>query len=77
MKLLREKMAKEGLAAARTDIGIEVMRQKQLESGQVGFFTCRKCKSKRTTYYQMQTRGADEPMTNFVSCMDCSYNFKC
>ena len=32
-------------------------------------FTCRKCRSKKCTYYQMQTRSADEPMTIFVSCV--------
>ena len=40
-------------------------------------FTCRKCKSKNCTYYQLQTRSADEPMTTFVSCIDCSARWKC
>jgi hypothetical protein len=26
-------------------------------------FTCSKCKTRRTTFYQKQTRSADEPMT--------------
>lgn len=34
-------------------------------------FTCKKCKSKRTTYYELQTRSADEPATIFVTCLDC------
>jgi len=44
---------------------------------QEGFFTCAKCKSKKTTYYQLQTRSADEPMTTFVSCLNCGKNWKC
>ena len=40
-------------------------------------FKCRKCKSTRTTYYQMQTRSADEPMTTFVTCIDCGQRWKC
>jgi transcription elongation factor S-II len=40
-------------------------------------FTCRKCKSNKCTYYQMQTRSADEPMTSFVSCIDCGARWKC
>jgi len=40
-------------------------------------FTCRKCFSKKCTYYQMQTRSADEPMTTFVSCIDCGKRWKC
>jgi transcription elongation factor S-II len=40
-------------------------------------FTCKKCKGKQCTYYQLQTRSADEPMTTFVSCILCSARWKC
>ena len=40
-------------------------------------FTCNKCKQKKCTYYQMQTRSADEPMTTFVSCLNCGARWKC
>ena len=40
-------------------------------------FTCRKCKKNECTYYQMQTRSADEPMTTFVSCINCGNRWKC
>tara|TARA_Y100000591_G_C21682394_1_gene618764 strand:- start:20 stop:529 length:510 start_codon:yes stop_codon:yes gene_type:complete len=40
-------------------------------------FTCRKCKSKKCSYYQLQTRSADEPMTTFVTCIDCGNRWKC
>ena len=40
-------------------------------------FTCRKCKGNKCTYYQMQTRSADEPMTTFVTCIDCGTRWKC
>ena len=39
-------------------------------------FTCKRCKSKRCTYYELQTRSADEPSTIFVSCLDCGKQFK-
>ena len=39
-------------------------------------FTCRKCKSKKCTFYQQQIRSADEPMTTFVTCLDCGNRFK-
>ena len=39
-------------------------------------FTCGKCKEKRCTVAQMQTRSADEPMTVFVTCMECGHTFK-
>ena len=40
-------------------------------------FTCRKCKSKKCTYYAMQTRSCDEPMTIFVTCLSCGCRWKC
>ena len=40
-------------------------------------FTCRKCKQNQCTYYQMQTRSADEPMTTFVTCIPCGNRWKC
>jgi transcription elongation factor S-II len=40
-------------------------------------FKCRKCQSNKCTYYQMQTRSADEPMTTFVTCIDCGNRWKC
>lgn len=39
-------------------------------------FTCGKCKSKKCTYYTMQTRSADEPETIFITCLDCGKNWK-
>jgi transcription elongation factor S-II len=40
-------------------------------------FTCYKCKSKKCTYYQLQTRSADESMTTYVTCLDCGNRWKC
>lgn len=40
-------------------------------------FTCRKCKGNQCTYYQMQTRSADEPMTTYVTCLLCYTRWKC
>ena len=40
-------------------------------------FKCWKCKSKKCTYYQLQTRSGDEPMTTFVNCLDCGNRWKC
>ena len=40
-------------------------------------FKCYKCKKRKCTYYQLQTRSADEPMTTFVSCLVCGNRWKC
>lgn len=40
-------------------------------------FKCYKCAKRQCTYYQMQTRSADEAMTTFVTCLNCGNNWKC
>jgi transcription elongation factor S-II len=40
-------------------------------------FKCRKCNERECSYYQLQTRSADEPMTTFVTCLNCGNNWKC
>ena len=39
-------------------------------------FKCYKCKKRICTYYQLQTRSADEPMTTFVTCLSCGNRWK-
>lgn len=39
-------------------------------------FRCGKCKERKCTYFQMQTRGADEPLTTFVHCVNCNNRWK-
>jgi len=41
-----------------------------------GLFKCGKCRGYKTTFYQMQTRSADEPMTVFVTCHVCDRRWK-
>jgi DNA-directed RNA polymerase subunit M/transcription elongation factor TFIIS len=39
-------------------------------------FRCGKCKLNNCTYFQMQTRSADEPMTTFITCLNCNNRWK-
>jgi transcription elongation factor S-II len=39
-------------------------------------YTCGKCKKNRCSYYELQTRSADEPMTTFISCLNCGHRWK-
>ncbi|PWZ21523.1 Transcription elongation factor TFIIS [Zea mays] len=39
-------------------------------------FKCARCGQRKTTYYQLQTRSADEPMTTFVTCVNCNNHWK-
>jgi transcription elongation factor S-II len=39
-------------------------------------FTCSRCQSKNCTYYEMQTRSADEPATIFITCLNCDKHWR-
>ena len=62
--LIKEKMKKEKL---RYELKPEAMTD---------MFKCRRCGSRSCTYYEMQTRSADEPMTQFITCLDCNNHWK-
>ena len=41
------------------------------------FLWCSRCKKQaKCDYYQLQTRSADEPMTTFVTCLECDRKWK-
>ena len=62
-------------------IDAKIKRDKNLTSVNLSAatdeFKCYRCKKKKCTYYQMQTRSADEPMTTFVTCLICGNRWKC
>lgn len=39
-------------------------------------FKCVRCKSRECTYYELQTRSADESMTTFIRCLNCGNRWK-
>ena len=67
MKQLRQEIAKEGIREA------QVAKNQGTETN---LFKCGKCGKRKTTYTQLQTRSADEPMTTFVLCLDCGNRWK-
>ncbi|KAI3470974.1 hypothetical protein Pfo_027637 [Paulownia fortunei] len=72
------------MASDARQVQNEKLKQKSLFNSERGGtpqastdqFTCGRCKKKETTYYQMQTRSADEPMTTFVTCVNCNNRWK-
>merc|ERR1711862_937285 len=67
----RKKQRKYAMEEIRTDWAL-----KNGETRVTGMFTCGKCKGSKTTYFQMQTRSSDEPMTTFVTCTICNNRWK-
>lgn len=39
-------------------------------------FLCTRCWKRECTYYEMQTRSADEPMTIFITCVNCGKHWR-
>ncbi|KAM3866253.1 transcription elongation factor A protein 1 [Diretmus argenteus] len=78
-KMTAEEMASDELKEMRKNLTKEAVRDHQMATTggtQTDLFTCGKCKGKRCTYTQVQTRSADEPMTTFVFCNDCGNRWK-
>ena len=69
----------------RPDKWTEMIRQKSIRDkakfenrmeATTDVFKCRKCFSKKCTYYALQLRSSDEPMTLFITCIDCGSRWK-
>lgn len=39
-------------------------------------FKCRRCHKRECTYYELQTRSGDEPMTIFITCLNCGKEWR-
>lgn len=52
------------------------MAAEELGENYEGLQQCKACRGMKTTYFQMQTRSADEPMTCFWNCVDCGNRWK-
>lgn len=48
----------------------------QQATAMTDIYTCGKCKKNRCSYYELQTRSADEPMTMFITCLHCGHRWK-
>jgi transcription elongation factor S-II len=46
------------------------------QQAETDMFQCSRCKQRKCTYRQAQTRSADEPMTTFVTCTVCNNRWK-
>ncbi len=39
-------------------------------------YKCHRCGKRECTYYELQTRSADEPMTIFITCLNCGKRWR-
>tara|TARA_B110000208_G_scaffold63006_1_gene81783 strand:- start:3380 stop:3928 length:549 start_codon:yes stop_codon:yes gene_type:complete len=61
--LKKKHMEDKCIYETRTDMGTDL-------------FQCGRCHTKNCSFYQLQTRSADEPMTTFVTCLNCGKRWK-
>ena len=57
----------------------QLREQAQLEGNKAmatDMFKCGRCNKRETTFYELQTRSADEPMTKFISCVNCGNRWR-
>lgn len=54
----------------------ELKEYKKNNMAATNLYKCYKCGESKCQVMQMQTRSADEPMTNFVTCLVCHNTFK-
>jgi len=64
-KVIEEKIA-------RDQLNQEVL----MEATATEEYLCRRCNKRKCTYYELQTRSADEPMTTFVHCLNCGNHWR-
>ena len=81
-------MSNTEMASEELQLRIKQIEEKSLEKCLTGRWTsaeekattdqfrCGKCGQRKTTYHQMQTRSADEPMTTYVTCVNCNNHWK-
>ena len=57
----------------------QIREKRQLEGDKsmaTDQFLCTRCWKRECTYYEMQTRSADEPMTIFINCLNCGKHWR-
>ena len=54
-------------------IGAAHLKKNDIKSSTA--FKCIKCKKKKCTVSQKQVLAGDEPLTTFVTCLECGYSF--
>ncbi len=75
-------MTHQELSPARWEVLIERKSKRDKQkfeqhmSASTDSFVCRKCKHNECTYYLLQTRSSDEPMTVFCQCLHCGNRWK-
>jgi transcription elongation factor S-II len=55
---------------------IEKILKDSLKGSATDMFECPRCHKRKTIYCEVQTRSSDEPMTKFITCLECGCKWK-
>ena len=67
-----EQILHDTMQAARTDAALDRVKENMVP----GMYKCKHCGGGNVSMYTQQTRGADEPMTEFYKCLSCHKQWK-
>lgn len=79
LNLSDKELANDELKKTREEVHQKMTRDAMpynKQEASTNMFKCGKCKERKCTYFQMQTRSADEPLTTFVSCVNCGNRWR-
>jgi DNA-directed RNA polymerase subunit M/transcription elongation factor TFIIS len=54
----------------------EKILRDSLEESASDLFKCPRCHKSKTIHCEVQTRSSDEPMTTFITCLECGKKWK-
>ena len=55
---------------------IEKLLKESLQESASDLFKCPRCYKRKTIHCEVQTRSSDEPMTTFITCLECGKKWK-
>ena len=75
-EMASEKRKRENIQIKLKTLKRSVHDANEEDKATTDMFQCSRCRERKCTYYQLQTRSADEPMTTYVTCVKCSKRWK-
>lgn len=79
LTMSHDELANDDLKKTREEVHERMTRDAQpfnKQEASTDQFKCGRCKQRKCNYFQMQTRSADEPLTTFVTCVNCNNRWK-
>jgi DNA-directed RNA polymerase subunit M/transcription elongation factor TFIIS len=64
----------------KKDLDLKLRREEHIyeekPAAMTDLYKCGKCKKRETVYQELQLRSADEPMSLFITCLNCGHRWR-